>query len=79
MVTKDYCHIVPVNNLKSSHYIAHYSCDKIFNKAQYPVIDYSKFPKNNYYDIILNWHKNQLLVKICINKKCLYNFCIGVY
>ena len=63
MVTKDYCHIVPVNNLENSHYIAHYSCDKIFNKAQYPVIDYSKFPKNNYYDIILNWHKKSIAGK----------------
>ena len=64
MVTKDYCYIVPINNLENSHYIAHYSCDQFFfNKKNYPVIDYSKFPKNNYYDIILNWHKKSIAGK----------------
>jgi|LakMenEpi03Aug12_release.lakeMendotaPanAssembly.Ray.scaffolds.fasta_scaffold26197_11 hypothetical protein len=64
MVTKDYCYIVPINNLENSHYIAHYSCDQFFfNKKNYPIIDYSKFPKNNYYDIILNWHKKSIAGK----------------
>lgn len=37
------------------HYWAHYSVDKIFNKHQYPNIDISKFPNNNFYNYIKEW------------------------
>ena len=52
MIAKDWCFIPPANSLSQTHYIYHYSVDKIFNKRNYPNIDTSLFPNNDCYDRI---------------------------
>jgi hypothetical protein len=50
MIDGNNCYYPSINNLTESHYIAHYSCDKIYNKRQIPNVDISLFPNNAFYN-----------------------------
>jgi len=58
MVSKDYCYVPNVNQLNDDHYIAHYSCDPIFNKHNIKNIDVNKFKDNLFYDRVKQWLLN---------------------
>ena len=58
MVSKDYCYVPNVNHLNDDHYIAHYSCDPIFNKHNIKNIDVNKFKDNLFYDRVKQWLLN---------------------
>lgn len=49
------------NELKASHYIAHYSVDKIFDKKKqgWPYVNKDQFPVNVYYNRIASWLGDQ--------------------
>lgn len=55
MRAEDYCYIPGINKLSPSHYIAHYSCDKRFNKKTYPDIDPGTFEDNVFYNRLKSW------------------------
>jgi len=55
MVTPGNCYYPNVNELKDEHYIAHYSCDPLFNKHKIPNVDTSKFPDNLFYNQAKEW------------------------
>jgi hypothetical protein len=55
MVTPENCYYPNVNELKDEHYIAHYSCDPLFNKHKIPNVDTSKFPDNLFYNQAKEW------------------------
>ncbi|NKB33163.1 MAG: hypothetical protein GKR91_08700 [Pseudomonadales bacterium] len=49
------------NELRDSHYIAHYSVDKVFDKKKrgWPFLNKADFPNNIYYDRIIRWLDSQ--------------------
>jgi len=55
MRAESYCYIPSINRLEDHHYIAHYSCDKKFDKKIYPRVDSSTFEDNLFYRTILGW------------------------
>jgi len=58
MISKDFCYIPNVNELNDNHYIAHYSCDPIFNKNKILELDISKFKDNIFYNRVKQWLLN---------------------
>ena len=58
MVSENNCYYPNINQLKDSHYIAHYSCDPLFDKHKIPNVDTSKFPDNLFYNQAKEWLKN---------------------
>jgi hypothetical protein len=50
MINGNNCYYPNVNNLTDSHYIAHYSCDPLYNKRKIPNVDVEKFPNNIFYN-----------------------------
>jgi hypothetical protein len=55
MIAKDFCYIPGVNTLQPSHYIAHYSVDKKFDKRAYPKVNTKAFDDNPFYAAIEQW------------------------
>lgn len=55
MIDRDWVHTPPENKLIDSHYVCHYSCDKLFNKKKFPKTNTENYPKNDYYDAIKDW------------------------
>jgi len=55
MIAKDFCYIPGVNTLQPSHYIAHYSVDKKFDKRAYPNVDTASFDDNPFYTAVREW------------------------
>lgn len=49
MINGDNCYYPNVNNLENKHYIAHYSCDPLYNKRLIPNVDIKLFPNNAFY------------------------------
>lgn len=54
MVGFDCCYCPPANKLQDSHYIGHYSVDRVFNKHQDGGWDLSQ-TSSPYYDMIKRW------------------------
>ena len=55
MIDDKNCYYPNINQLDEKHYIAHYSCDPIFNKHKIPNIDTSIFPDNLFYNQAKKW------------------------
>jgi hypothetical protein len=55
MISKDYCYVPDINEISEYHHIVHYSVDKLFNKAKFPIVNTNKFKVNYYYDNIKKW------------------------
>jgi len=58
MVGRDWCYIPGHNPLQDSHYIGHYSVDRYFPKGNFPHIDASRFPSNDYYHRLRAWFES---------------------
>ena len=57
MIAKDWCYFPGINKISENHYIAHYSCSKIFDKKLYPNIDIAKFENNIFFNQVKDWLK----------------------
>ena len=55
MLNKDNCYYPNVNKLADSHYIAHYSCDPVFDKHNILRLDTTTFPDNLFYNQAKKW------------------------
>jgi hypothetical protein len=55
MIDGDNCYYPSVNELKDNHYIAHYSCDPIFDKHNILRLDPATFPDNLFYNQAKKW------------------------
>lgn len=55
MISGGNCYYPNVNELNNNHYIAHYSCDPLFDKHKIPSVDVSKFPDNLFYNQAKEW------------------------
>jgi hypothetical protein len=55
MISKDNCYFPNINELSNNHHIVHYSCDPIFNKSQFPLINLKDFPNNAFYNAVKSW------------------------
>jgi len=49
MINGDNCYYPNINQLEDKHYIAHYSCDKFYDKRKIPNVDIKLFPDNLFY------------------------------
>ena len=49
MVARDWCYAPEANRLSDSHYIGHYSVDKVFDKRFYPDVNTARFDLTNPY------------------------------
>lgn len=61
MIPTELCYIPKINELKTKHYIAHYSIDDRFNKRQFPNIDINSFLDTPYYNAIKDWLINYIV------------------
>lgn len=59
MIAKDYCYVPGVNQVQSSHYVAHYAVDAKFHKRTFPQIDESQFEDNVFYRRVRNWLRSK--------------------
>lgn len=50
MINGENCYYPGINNLEDKHYIAHYSCDRIYNKRLIPNVNVDLFPDNLFYN-----------------------------
>lgn len=55
MIDIQNCYYPGINELKDSHYIAHYSCDPLFDKHKMNNLDASLFPNNLFYNQAKKW------------------------
>ena len=55
MLNENNCYYPNINNLIDGHYIAHYSCDPIFNKHKILKLDINTFPDNLFYNQAKKW------------------------
>ena len=56
MISMDNCYFPNMNQLDiSNHHQAHYSCDPIFHKHQFPNLNVIDFPDNVFYNSIREW------------------------
>lgn len=55
MTGKNLCYIPHVNEFSEEQHIAHYCCDHLFNKRQFPNIDQSTFKDNQFYKLVSEW------------------------
>jgi hypothetical protein len=55
MISRDGCYFPNINELDDKHHIVHYSCDPIFNKSQFPLINIKEFPNNAFYNAVKSW------------------------
>ena len=55
MINTDNCYYPNVNKLTDNHYIAHYSCDPIFDKHKILNLDVNTFPDNLFYSQAKKW------------------------
>lgn len=56
MINTDSCYYPNINEIDlSKHHIAHYSCDPIFNKSKFPLINIKDFPNNAFYNAVKSW------------------------
>ena len=55
MVNADNCFYPNINRLIEDHYIAHYSCDPLFDKHKLPNVEIDKFPNNLFYNQAKKW------------------------
>lgn len=56
MISNDNCYFPNINELNlEKHHIVHYSCDPIFNKSQFPLINIKDFPNNAFYNAVKGW------------------------
>ena len=55
MVAEDCCYFPSVNDLRESHHVCHYSCDRYFDKNLYPRIDPATFDDNLFYRRVREW------------------------
>jgi hypothetical protein len=59
LIARDWCHVPPETSLSDSHYVCHYSCDRIFDKRKIHEINLNNFPKNKYYEFVKDWYINR--------------------
>lgn len=55
MIAQNFCYLPNIHEISKMHYIAHYSCDKFFDKKKFPNINFNHFPKTPYYNLIKEW------------------------
>ncbi len=56
MISRDGCYFPNINEIDlSKHHVVHYSCDPIFNKSQFPLINIKDFPNNAFYNAVKSW------------------------
>jgi hypothetical protein len=56
MINHNSCYYPNINEIDlKKHHIAHYSCDPLFKKSQFPNIDFTKFKNNEFYNSIKEW------------------------
>ena len=55
MINTDNCYYPNVNKLTDNHYIAHYSCDPVFDKHKILNLDVNTFPDNLFYSQAKKW------------------------
>jgi len=58
MIDGKNCYYPSVNNLKATHHIAHYCCDKYMDKRIINNLQPDKFPKNKFYTQVKKWLKS---------------------
>lgn len=56
MINHNSCYYPNINEIDlKKHHIAHYSCDPLFKKSDFPNIDFTKFKNNEFYNSIREW------------------------
>ena len=56
MISQDNTYIPGFNEYDEyNHFFAHYSVDPMFNKATFPNHDITKYPNNNFYNLVKEW------------------------
>lgn len=56
MISTDSCYYPNINEIDlAKHHIVHYSCDPIFNKSQFPIINIKDFKNNAFYNAVKSW------------------------
>lgn len=56
MIGFNSCYYPNINEINlEKQYIAHYSCDPLFKKVNFPNIDFTKFKNNEFYNSIKEW------------------------